>query len=259
MSKYTTEVRFICESYAGLIESTGYSKIDEIIEKARTKVFDFTYPIFDEMYRSVLETKILKHFYTREIGAETVGLWKLWLNTRMNEIMPYYNKLYKSELFDFNPMYDVDYTRTQESTKQGTKEDTGETTGNTTETRGTTGQGELTGTSTAKENNYYSDTPQGGVGNLENLTYLTNARKIDNNTTNSSESNFTEEVEQSNQTSGTSKLSSVLNNTEDYLEHVQGKQGGQSYSKMLEDYRATFLNIDVQIINELNDLFMNLW
>ena len=107
MSKYTTQVRFICENYAGLTESVGYGKVDEIIASARKKVFDFPYPIFDETYRNVLETKILKHFYTREIGAETVGLWKLWLNTKMNEIMPYYNKLYKSELLDFNPLYDV--------------------------------------------------------------------------------------------------------------------------------------------------------
>lgn len=275
MGKYTTEVRSICESYAGLLESTGYGKVDEIIESARKKVFDFAYPIFDESYRGVLETKILKHFYTREIGAETVGLWKLWLNTRMNEIMPYYNKLYKSELLEFNPLYDVDITKSQEITKSGTKEDTGETTGTSSDTRETTGTGKTTGkvnsTETSEsndsENNYYSDTPQGGVGNLENHTYLTNARKIvsdrDNTTTNNGTSentnNYTDSVEVTGETSGTTRASSVINNTESYLETVQGKQGGESYSKKLEDYRATFLNIDMKVINELNDLFMNLW
>ena len=39
MSKYTTEVRFICESYAGLNESVGYAGIDEVINKAIPKVF----------------------------------------------------------------------------------------------------------------------------------------------------------------------------------------------------------------------------
>ena len=56
MSKYTTEVRFICEQYAGLDESVGYNDIDEVISKSRAKVFDFNYPIFDEAYRPVLET-----------------------------------------------------------------------------------------------------------------------------------------------------------------------------------------------------------
>lgn len=275
MAKYTTEVRSICENYAGLLESAGYGKVDEVIESARKKVFDFAYPIFDEGYRGVLETKILKHFYTKEIGAETVGLWKLWLNTRMNEIMPYYNKLYKSELLEFNPLYDVDITKSQEITKSGTKEDTGETTGTTSDTRQTTGTGTTngtvnsteTGTSSNNENNYYSDTPQGRVGNVEDFHFLTNARQItnsgNNSTTNNGTSentnNYTEGVETTGETSGTSKVSSIINNTETYLETVQGKQGGESYSKRLEEYRATFLNIDMRVINELNDLFMNLW
>ena len=79
MSKYTTEVRFICEKYAGLEESVGYNKVADIIANSRSKVFDFDYPIFDETYRSILETKILKHFYLREICAETVGVWKHFL------------------------------------------------------------------------------------------------------------------------------------------------------------------------------------
>ena len=47
MSKYTTEVRFICEVAAGLTESAGSSKVDEIIAKAAPIVFNFDWPIFD--------------------------------------------------------------------------------------------------------------------------------------------------------------------------------------------------------------------
>lgn len=295
MSKYTTEVRFICETSAGLVESTGYNKIDEVIASALPKIFDFDFPIFDETYRSVLETKILKHYYTREIGEETVGLWKLRLNTRLNEIMPYYNKLYKSELLDFNPLYDVDLTRDHKVTSNGTKEDTGETTGTANETRNLTGNssgtGKTTGTTSGTEkvitsNNgsntntrfeLHSDTPQGGIDNVENADYLTDIKKItdegtdtnsgtnnsENSGTNSSESestaNYTDTATTTGSTGGTSKLNSVLTNTEDYLEHVSGKQGTTSYSKMLQEYRQTFLNIDMSVIMELKDLFMNLW
>ena len=122
MSKYTTEVRYICETAAGLTNSEGYNSVEDIIYKALPSVFNFTFPIFDESYRSVIETKILKHFYTREIGFETVGLWKLKLNTKLNEIMPYYNKLYKSELLEFNPLYDVDLTRKHKIEGNGKKD-----------------------------------------------------------------------------------------------------------------------------------------
>lgn len=259
MSKYTTEVRFICESSAGLVESGGYSKIDEIITLAIPKVFDFEFPIFDEAYRNVLCRKILKHYYTREIGAETVGLWKHWLNTKLNEIMPYYNKLYESELLEFNPLYDVDITRTRKGTTVGIKNEEGETSqlGNVVRTGSGTGNSSNNGTNTHYD--YYSDTPQGGVGNLEDLTYLTNARKTTDTDTTQGTTGYTDSGETDSSLAGTSKVDSTINNTEDYLETVKGKQGGNNYAKLLEEYRATFLNIDMRIINDLSDLFMNLW
>lgn len=109
MSNYTTQVRFICESYDHRTESAGYDQINDIIHNVHNDIIG-PYPIFDETYRETLNAKILKHYYTREICEETVGLWKLRLNNRMNEIMPYYNKLYLSELYKFNPLYDVDIT-----------------------------------------------------------------------------------------------------------------------------------------------------
>lgn len=60
----------------------------------------------------MLETKIIKHYFTREICWDTVGRWLLELDSRFNVIMPYYNKLYESELIKFNPMFDTDLYRT---------------------------------------------------------------------------------------------------------------------------------------------------
>ena len=110
MSKYTTELRYICEVEAGLSESKGYNQLDTILTAAAPNIFNFSFPIFDESYRLILEKKILRHFYTREISEETYGLWKLRLEDKMNLIMPYYNKMYQSELLEFNPLYDTDYT-----------------------------------------------------------------------------------------------------------------------------------------------------
>lgn len=121
MSKYTTEVRFICENSAGLSKSEGADNVDSVLDKCWNKIFNFDFPIFDENYRQVLCRKILKHYYTREIAHETVGRWKLALNAKLNEIMPYYNQLYKSELLEFNPFYDVDLTRSREGSGTSNK------------------------------------------------------------------------------------------------------------------------------------------
>ena len=234
MSKYTTEVRYICETEAGLDESKGYNDVNEIISLARTKIFNFSYPIYDESYRSVLETKILKHFYTREIGLETVGLWKLKLDTKMNEIMPYYNQLYKSALLEFNPLWTDDYNTQHNKSTDGTQVNVNET------DNATVGQTDNV------SRNKYADTPQGSLTDLEDDRYLTNARKT---TTEESNINNSTSLAQSN---------NVYNNIEDYLETVQGRRGKDA-SELLLKYRKTFLNIDMQIIDDLEELFLHLW
>lgn len=327
MSKYTTEVRFICETESGLDASKGFNDVDEIIEASIPKIFSFTFPIFDEEYRNVLCTKILRHYYTREIGLETVGLWKLKLQTKLDEIMPYYNKLYESELIKFNPLYDVDLNTThvgdknsenvKDESKNGTfvKNEQRSETGTVSESG--TSQNNTTGTSIENNkeigndetnkvnaNNYsennsdlnydlYSDTPQGGLTGVDAESYLTNARKITDTKTTSGKKDDTEvaknkydkEAENNAATNSNSRDSfntsrengSSINNsennnsfenlhgndkfnsTESYVLHVVGKQAGVSYSKLLKEFRDTFLNIDMDVINSLSDLFLNLW
>ena len=95
MSNYTSQLRYICEVQSGFTPAELNEKtIDEIITAAQPKIFNFRYPIYDEAYRNVLEHEILFHFYMREIGAETYGLFNYYLARKMREIMPYYNQLY---------------------------------------------------------------------------------------------------------------------------------------------------------------------
>lgn len=311
MSKYTTEVRFICESKSGLENSSGADNVDEVIAGAWNKIFTSKAPFFDESYRSVLCQKILKHYYLREICCETVGIWKLWMNERLESIMPYYNQLYESELIKFEPLNDVNLTRKHDRTVDGTEERNGETsdTANGTReiinngTKNTTNNGtrEVTGTNDTKETgtsdtttsaesnetkrDLYSDTPQGAITGLENENYLTNARKItdnvtnsgsedtgttrnidndytENDTTNNTENtttNNTENMTTNDTKTGTNKVTGTSNTTEDYLETLIGKQGSSTYSKMLMEFRDTFLNIDMMVIDEFKDLFFGLW
>lgn len=243
MSKYTTQVRFICETAAGLTESVGFGGVNGVIQSAIPKVFDFDFPIYDESYRNVLCGKILKHYYTREIGAETVGLWKLWLDTRLNEIMPYYNQLYKSATIEFNPMYDVDLTTKHTRDNNGVTNFDGSNSGDSKQITKSKNDG--------VSRDLFSDTPQGALDNVENETYLTNARKV--------KTNGSADGEATNEFNGSSNSETAVTSTEEYLQTIQGKTGGASYSKRLQEFRNTFLNIDAMIIDELKDLFMNLW
>lgn len=253
MSKYTTEVRFICENSAGLSESEGADNVDSILDKCWNKVFNFDFPIFDENYRQVLCRKILKHYYTREIAHETVGRWKLALNAKLNEIMPYYNQLYKSELLEFNPFYDVDLTRSREGSGTSNK------TSNNTETNSGTSKNISSGSGTSNTDtlNRFSDTPQNsmdtqGIGDSVPLTTVT---KVNENNTTTNESTNTLTRNDSKTGNGTENI----NNTDKYIETVKGKQGTENYSSLLNKFRETFLNIDMMIIEDCSDCFFTLW
>lgn len=255
MAKYTTELRSICEVYAGYRDSQGYADVSDVIEKSRARIFDFDFPIFDDEYRATLETKIIEHFYTREICCETVGRWKLFLRERMNLIMPYYNKLYASELLEFNPFYDVDITRDHKRDGSGDNDSTTESSNSSSGT--STDDYKRSLTTSSDDWSYYSDTPQGGITGLEDKSYMTTAQ----NQTSSTEDGGSDhrENESSATNTGTNKATATYTDTEEYLEHVKGKQGTQSYASMLKEYRETFMNIDALIMGELSDLFIDLW
>lgn len=258
MSKYTTEVRYICETYAGLTESADMPRVDEIIELARSKIFDFDYPIFDEEYRQVLEHKILRHFYTREIGQETVGLWKLELDKKMNDIMPYYNQLYLSTQIEFNPLTDVSYERSG-SESLSTSEST-QSSLSTSESSSDSNSAQQYDSMLPNsfEWNLEQDTPQNQLEGVADLEYLTRATKI--------QRGGDDQEYHRNQTTGVSASQglSAGNTTKDvldtkgYLERYLGYRNSNP-SKLLSDYRDTFLNIDLIIIGELEKLFLYLW
>lgn len=277
MSKYTTELRYLIENN-----------------------FDIglkDYPIFDENYREPLNQKIINHYYFREIGFETAELFKRYLNNTMNEIMPYYNQLFKSELLEFNPFYNVDETVTADKNNNSVSDFVGNISGKNTQTADTentqtnngkqqtttaaTSTGESVGNSTTtnKNKNVSSDTPQGflSINSIENETYASaaemgNAESINNSkaTSNNAENGITDQTtadetkatgnSKSNATTETDTANKTTSNDfENYISHVIGKSEGETYSEMLMKFRETFLNIDMMIIDELKTCFMMIY
>lgn len=293
MSKYTTEVRFICESNSGLDESKGANDVNTIIANSWNKIFTTNCTFFDENYRSVLCSKILKHYYLREIGAETVGIWKLWMNTKLEEIMPYYNQLYESARLEFDPLKDVNYQKQHSGTNDGTKNtDTStDTTSNKVTNKdttyayhddGTVGDArDITGDGTWSSNDSktdrYSDTPQGTINNTDVVgdAYLTNVRltgdtasgtnhdtTYDNNlqTKNLYGGSTTgEDYTDDTTTNTTNDTDETTHSTDTYLDIISGKMGTTPYSDLLMKFRETFLNIDMMVIEEFDGLFLQLW
>ena len=231
MSKYTTELRWVIEN--------GYDlQLNE-------------YPIFDENYRQKLNQKIINHYYFREIGFETVGLFRFYLKQTMNEIMPYYNQLYESALLEIDPLNTINFTETLTRTKIGndTKNFNEDTTVN------SNGDSNSNSTKNTNFKDVESDTPQGmlSIGNIDGELYASYARisKNEDTTTSTAHQETTDTQKRKND----EKI-----NREDNENYTRIEKGNrESQSELLMKYRETFLNIDMQVINELNDLFMGLY
>ena len=167
MSKYTITVKDLVRDYSVSVDN-GLTDIDTKLDKAREYIFDFTYPVIDEATKKRIEIAILKHYYMREIAFESVGIWKIKLNDRLNLIMPRYNALYNKQDLSLSPYVN------------GYLKESGETSGN---------------SSTDVNNEDWqttSDTPQGILTDLKEGKYSSMAVYTENNdnTNNMNSSNY---------------------------------------------------------------------
>lgn len=182
-----------------------------------------TYPIFDESHRETLNSKIINHYYRREIGAESAQLFRLFMSRRMREIMPYYNQLYLSEKLEFDPLMTMRL-----------------------ETKGKTS----TGVESTAESQTHADSSSESVATSSDYPQ-TQLSGIESYATSSTKSEGTSDTA----TTGTETAASDTKGESESV--TSGYQG--SPSDMLNAYRETFLNIDLTVITELEDLFMSVW
>ena len=253
-------MRTICEVNGGYDESQGFDNVEEVINKAIPNIFNFDFPIYDPSYKNVLCHKILLEYYTREIAFETVGLWKLKLRSKLNKIMPYYNQLYKSELLEFNPFYDVDLEKTYN--KKGDESNFSDSTSNTNSTETFNSTNEQTEKLTGNKgvNSKYGEVSN-NTGSNKGTT--TDEQKVTNTKVNDSTTviEFDSTKDDTSKNDKINKISdtpqSVVTNVKDgkYLTSAQVDEIKQTDKSVVKDKTknvATILDDDVQQSNGKN-------
>lgn len=224
MSKYTIELRKVCDLYGrDTVENwfKDYCLYDylteeeiEVIKKRGT------------WNKDKLAKKIVNHYYMREIGFETIGLFKHYVKVKMDELMEEKLPLIYSSSIHYDPLVNVDYTETY--SRQIDDE----------------GHSFASSTSNASGLTINSDTPQGQINKNEILSgkYASNTQGGESvNTTNDNANTNTQSNEES-------------------TKRIKGNSGvSATAQKMIEQYRNNIRAIDYDIIKELNDLFMGLY
>lgn len=159
------------------------TKIKNLAKVGRTTIFDFEYPLSQNINKEDFESMILNHFLMRRIGFETVTAFKIQLNVKLNEIMPIYNKMFDA-IENWNIFNDGEVTE-----KTGTDN---RTINNTAETTNSLENESTTNTSDTSDRRN-SELPQNQLESLRNGSYVSNynydqnnAESHDNSTSNGS-------------------------------------------------------------------------
>ena len=223
-----------------------------------------TYPMYvpkhPELYsyiptREELNKKIIDHYRFYEIGSETPGRFLYNLEMTLNEIMPYYNQMYKS-IDIMNNVDDIfgnlDVTESYEEESSGNTESTGESkTDSTVNSKNNT-----TNEMTTNGRNASSKTPQSQL-QAKTLDTITAASEMGwNEDTNNSTSNSNDESTSNSKNESLSNAKS--NTTTKHTLSRKGNQGVNTYAHDMNEFRTSIMDVVNEIINDerINELFM---
>ena len=173
-----------------------------------------------------LAKKIVDHYYMRESGLETIGLFHHYVHVTMEEIMEEYLPLIYSASLSYNPLVNVDYSETYN--------------------RGATNVGNSTSSSTNNSSGLVvnSNTPQGQISKSGILQgdYASSTSANENTGTINDNTNTT------------------ANMIENYTKRVTGNTGAiTTAQRLVREYRDNIRAIDREIIHKLDILFMGLY
>ena len=169
-----------------------------------------------------LANMIVNHYYMREIGQETIGLFIHTAKYTMEELMEEYLPLIYSSSIEYDPLVNVDYTET--FTRTANVDNTGRSDSN------------------SSSLGVNSNTPQGQISKegilAGDYASTTGANEIESTTSTTSGSDSTEE----------------------YTKRMKGNSGvSATAQKMVEQYRDNIRAINREIIEKLEPLFMGLY
>lgn len=232
MSKYTIELRRVCdlvgrdtvESYFTDYNLSDYLTNDQINVINNANIWS----------KEKLAKKIVDHYFTREIGAETIALFKHFAKITMQEIMEKKLHIIYSNAIKFDPLVNVDYKE--------------EYTRNIDATSNSTGKSNSTSNSNGSNLQINADTPQTNI----NKDYILNGNYASSATANETDNSITD--------NSNTEANGTNNSVENYTRRKVGNDGISATAQaLLKQYRDTLVAVDEDIINELNVLFMGLW
>ena len=197
-----------------------HTKIRDLASVCHDKIFDFDYELSTALDKNEFEIDILNHFMMRRIGFDTVTAFQLYLETKLHEILPYYNLM-------FDSFKNYDLFNNGEIVSRAKSEN-----------RSTTSESNTDSTNTTNTENRYSKYPQNQLSDISDGSYVTDQNKNTGSSTNDTSINTN---------------SNDTNTTNETIARTPSDKMG-IYKKYLETKRSVM----TMIYKDLDSLFYQL-
>lgn len=241
----SSSIGFLLAYYGGVDMYAGENSGFDLVEKYYSKIFDFDFPFYveNEKIKVEFEKYLCYSYFNESIGFETPDAWKFAFKQKMLEIIPYYKELYRTTLFEYEPLINRVYTSSDTVDERNITDFTSN--GNTSGKREDSSSGK--GSSTSDSQNITSDTPQINFSQNDYASGMTRGQNK-NSVENSDKKTSSD--------SGTS--STVSKNIDDKNRTLKHEERGfsGSYQEEIKKIRENILNINKMICDECYDLFM---
>lgn len=228
MATYTMELRKVIDYYGREeVESwfSSYNLADFLTPEQIAQINKY-----NVWTKEKLAKQIVDHYYMREIGFETPALFAHYAKVTMNELMGSYLLKIYTQFLEYDPLSSVDYTEEYTREIEGNSE----------------GSSNSNSKNSAEGFNINQDTPQQKITkqNLNSGIYASE--------TNQSETSS--QIQDSTNTEASSKT------IEKYTHSMKGDNGVIVTNQYLvREFRELATNFNLEIINDLNKLFMGLY
>ena len=220
MAKYTMELREIVSTFGeeevikwfSDYELSDFLTPDEIAVVNERGTWD----------KTKLAKRIIRHFYTREIGTDAIGQFILFVKDKMDETMETYAPIIYSAAIKFDPLVNVDWTESYSGTNQNNSRSNS--------------------SSTNSGLTVNSDTPSGQISKSAILTgsYASSTG--------------------ANETEGTVNDNTATTGADNYVKTMKGNSGvSATAQKMIKQYRDIIRAINTEIVYEMEPLFMGIY
>lgn len=241
----SSSIGFLLAYYGGVDMYAGENSGFDLVEKYYSKIFDFDFPFYveNEKIKIEFEKYLCYTYFNESIGFETPDAWKFAFKQKMLEIMPYYTELYRTTLFEYEPLINRVFTSSDTANETNITDSTSNA--NTSGKREDSSR--ANGSSTSDSQNITSDAPQINFSKNDYASGMT--RGQNKNSVKNSEKKTTSD-------SGTS--STVSKNIDDKNRNLKHEEKGfsGSYQEEIKKIRENILNINKMICDSCYDLFM---